>query len=160
MVLLLGPLYHLTSAADRGRALVEAGRVLRPGGRLLAAGISRWASALDGLVRDLLQDPAFAAIVERDVRDGQHRNTTGRIDYFTTAYFHRPQDFRAEAVDAGLIVDGVFGIEGPAWLLSDLDARLDDPRRRDDVLRVARLFESEPSLLGVSAHLLLVGRKP
>ena len=32
--------------------------------------------------------------------------------------------------------------------------------RRGDLLRVAGMFESEPSLLGISAHLLLVGRKP
>ena len=59
LVLLLGPLYHLTEAEDRKQALREAARVLRPGGCLLAAGISRWASALDGLARDLLGDPAF-----------------------------------------------------------------------------------------------------
>ena len=160
IVLLLGPLYHLTTAADRSRALVEAARVLKPGGRLFAAAISRWASALDGLVRDLLRDAAFSAIVETDVRDGQHRNPTGRLDYFTTAYFHRPEEFRAEVLDAGLLVDGLFGIEGPGWLLSDVDERLKDASRRGDLLRVARMFESEPSLLGISAHLLLVGRKP
>jgi hypothetical protein len=33
-----------------------------------------------------------------------------------------------------------------------------DDRRRADVLRVARLLESEPALLGVSAHLLAVAR--
>jgi ubiquinone/menaquinone biosynthesis C-methylase UbiE len=159
-VLLLGPLYHLTEAADRQRALVEVARVLKPGGRLFAAAISRWASALDGLVRDLLQDPAFAAIVERDIREGQHRNTTGRIDYFTTAYFHRPDDLRAEVASAGLTVDGLFGIEGPGWLLADVSARLEDARRRQDLVRVARLFESEPSVIGVSAHLLAVARKP
>ena len=159
IVLLLGPLYHLTTAADRSRALVEAARVLKPGGRLFAAAISRWASALDGLVRDLLRDAAFSAIVETDVRDGQHRNPTGRLDYFTTAYFHRPEEFRAEVLDAGLLVDGLFGIEGPGWLLSDVDERLKDASRRGDLLRVARMFESEPSLLGISAHLLLVGRK-
>jgi ubiquinone/menaquinone biosynthesis C-methylase UbiE len=160
IVLLLGPLYHLTTAADRARALVEAARVLKPGGRLFAAAISRWASALDGLVRDLFQDPEFSAIVDQDVREGQHRNPTGRVDYFTTAYFHRPEDFRAEVVDAGLIVDGVLGIEGPGWLLADVNARLADARRRADLLRIARIFEAEPSLLGISAHLLLVGRKP
>ena len=32
-VLLFGPLYHLTEAADRQRALAEATRVLRPDGR-------------------------------------------------------------------------------------------------------------------------------
>jgi ubiquinone/menaquinone biosynthesis C-methylase UbiE len=160
VVLLLGPLYHLTTTADRARALAEAARVLKPGGRLFAAAISRWASALDGLVRDLFQDPEFAAIVEQDLRDGQHRNPTGRLDYFTTAYFHRPEDFRGEVLHAGLLVDGIFGIEGPGWLLPDVSARLEDPRRRADLMRVARMFESEPSVLGISAHLLLVGRKP
>lgn len=160
IVLLLGPLYHLTDAADRARAFVEAGRVLKPGGIVFAAAISRWASAMDGLVRDLFQDPAFAAIVERDIREGQHRNPTGRLDYFTTAYFHRPEEIRAEALDAHLLVDEVFGVEGPGWLLPDVNVRLEDERRRGDLLRVARMFESEPSLAGISAHLLLVGRKP
>lgn len=160
IVLLLGPLYHLTDAADRARALGEARRVLKPGGQLFAAAISRWASALDGLSRDLFQDPRFAAIVEQDLREGQHRNATERHDYFTTAYFHRPDELRAEVLDAGLILDGLYGLEGPGWLLSDVAARLADPRRRADLLHVARMFESEPSMLGVSAHLLVVARTP
>jgi ubiquinone/menaquinone biosynthesis C-methylase UbiE len=160
MVLLLGPLYHLTEAVDRARALREVRRVLKPGGHLFAAAISRWASALDGLARDLYQDPRFAAIVERDLREGKHRNPTERLDYFTTAYFHRPDELRAEVVGAGLILDGMYGIEGPGWLLPDVTARLADPRRRTDLLQLARLLESEPSMLGVSAHLLVVARTP
>jgi SAM-dependent methyltransferase len=160
IVLLLGPLYHLTAAQDRARALDEAARVLKPGGRLFAAAISRWTSALDGLARDLFQDPQFAAIAEQDARDGQHRNPTGRLDYFTTAYFHRPEDLRAEVLAAGLLIDGLYGVEGPGWMLPDVAERLADPRRRADLLRVAHTLESEPSLLGISAHLLVVARKP
>ncbi len=160
VVLLLGPLYHLTDAQDRARALAETSRVLRPGGRLFAAAISRWASALDGLTHDFFQETQFSAIVERDLLDGQHRNPTTQLDYFTTAYFHRPEDLRAEVLAAGFLLEGLYGIEGPGWVLPDISARLADPRRRTDLLRVARTLESEPSMLGVSAHLLAVARKP
>jgi ubiquinone/menaquinone biosynthesis C-methylase UbiE len=160
VVLMLGPLYHLVEASDRRTALREALRVLRPLGVLLAAGISRWASALDGLARDLFRDVRFASIVERDVRDGQHRNPTDRLDYFTTAYFHRPEALREELMAVGLRVEGLYGIEGPGWILPDLADRWTDPERRDALLHVARLLETEPSVLGCSAHLLAVGRRP
>jgi ubiquinone/menaquinone biosynthesis C-methylase UbiE len=159
MVLLFGPLYHLTRSEDRHAALTEAARVLRVGGVLLAAAISRWGSALDGLARELLRDPNFVPIVERDLVDGNHQNPTDKLDYFTTAYFHRPEDLRKEVVDAGLDVESLYGIEGPGWMLPDLADRWNDPERRDIVIQVARMLESEPSMLGSSAHLMVVGRK-
>jgi ubiquinone/menaquinone biosynthesis C-methylase UbiE len=160
VVLLLGPLYHLTDPEDRVLALHEAARVLRPGGRLFAAAISRWASALDGLARELLQDPRFARIVEQDLRDGQHRNPTERLDYFTTAYFHRPEELAAEVQAAGLDLNGVYGVEGPGWILPDVAERMADVHRRASLLRVARLVETEQSLVGSSAHLLAIAKRP
>jgi SAM-dependent methyltransferase len=160
VVLLLGPLYHLIDQGDRAQALHEAARVLKPGGRLFAAAISRWASALDGLARDLLQDPQFGLIVEQDLRDGQHRNPTERLDYFTTAYFHRPEELAAEVRAAGLALDGVYGIEGPGWILPDVAERMGDGHRRAALLRVARMLETEPAVRGSSAHLLAVAQRP
>jgi SAM-dependent methyltransferase len=160
VVLLLGPLYHLTDPADRARSLHEVARVLKPGGWLFAAAISRWASALDGLARDLLRDPRFAAIVEQDLRDGQHRNPTDRQDYFTTAYFHRPDELAVEVRAAGLALTGVYGLEGPGWILPDVPERLADVHRRAALLGVARMLETGPAVLGSSAHLLAVAQRP
>jgi SAM-dependent methyltransferase len=159
IVLLLGPLYHLTDAADRRQALAEAFRVLRQGGVLFAAGISKFASAIHGLVRDLFLDPDFTAIVETDLVSGQHRNPTARLDYFTTAYFHHPDELRRELDFAGFAVTGVFGLEGPGWLLQNFETRWANPRTRADLLGIARSLEAEPSLLGLSAHLLGVACK-
>lgn len=160
LVLLLGPLYHLTDPGHRARALQEAARVLKPGGRLFAAAISRWASALDGLARNLFEDARFASVVEQDVRDGQHRNPTERLDYFTTAYFHRPDELRAEVMAAGLSLDGVYGVEGPGWILPDVTERMADHDQRAALLRVAGLLEAEPFVMGSSAHLLAVAERP
>jgi ubiquinone/menaquinone biosynthesis C-methylase UbiE len=158
-VLVMGPLYHLTSAADRATALREAFRVLAAGGTIVAAAISRYASALDGLARKLSIDPRFAKIRDRDLADGQHRNDTDNLDYFTTAYFHRPDDLRSELEQAQFRGVTVLGVEGPAWMLADFDARWDDQALRKDLLDVARALEAEPSVVGISAHLLGIARK-
>ena len=132
-VLLLGPLYHLTSRHDRLQALREAYRVVRPGG-VVAAAISRFASTYDGLLRGYLVYPMFKDIVERDVREGQHRNPSGRPEWFTTAYFHLPQELRDEVIEAGFSVEALVGIEGPGWVLPDLNSWVEDPSRRSTLL--------------------------
>ena len=138
----------------------EAYRVVRPGGVVAAAAISRFASTYDGLLRGFLEDPKFNDIVERDVREGQHRNPTGKPEWFTTAYFHLPAELRNEATNAGFSVETLVGIEGPGWVLPDLDSWLEDPTRRSTLLDTIKRVETEPSLLGASAHILVVGRRP
>ncbi|HET6774199.1 MAG TPA: class I SAM-dependent methyltransferase [Acidimicrobiales bacterium] len=159
-VLLLGPLYHLTDRADRSLALREAARVVRPGGVVIAAGISRFASLLDGLGRGFLFDPEFRAVVERDLREGAHRNPERRPHWFTTAYFHHPDELRAEGVDAGFDGVEVLGVEGVAGRFGELFDRWDDPEVREAIMFSARAVESEPAVIGASAHLLMIARRP
>lgn len=158
-VLLLGPLYHLTERADRVRALVEARRVCRPGGVIIAAAISRFASTLDGLRQGYLLDPKFAAVAAADRGDGRHQNPTGDPAYFTTAYFHHPDELAEECQAAGLAHKLTVAVEGPGWFLPDLDVWLADEHRRTVLLDSLSALEVEPTLLGMSAHLLAIARR-
>jgi SAM-dependent methyltransferase len=157
-VLLLGPLYHLHERADRVRALAEARRVVRPGGLVAAAVISRYASTIDGL-RGLLEQDGFEASIQRDLEDGRHTNPDRRPRWFTTAYFHLPEAVPSELEDAGLADADVRAIEGPAWMVAGLGAQLEDPQRRERLLRAVERVERAPSLLGASAHLMAIGTR-
>src|SRR5262245_46738510 len=158
IVLLLGPLYHLVAREDRLLALSEARRVVRPGGWVFAAAISRYAALFDLLVRaDRLHDPAIFRIVEDVVETGVLRGNVPQL--FTTAYFHLPAELADEVAAAGLELEALLNIEGPGFLLHDFEARWSDPVKRKAVLDAARLVESKPELLSASSHILAVARK-
>jgi hypothetical protein len=140
-------------------ALRQALRVLREGGILVAAAISRYAGTLDGLAFHPTLDAEVVNMRHAAVADGQYRNTTGNSRYFVTAYFHRPEDLAEEMAEVGCRNVRVFGVEGPGWLLPDFEARWRDERSRSQLLTVARLLEEEESIVGVSAHVLAVGSK-
>ena len=156
-VLLLGPLYHLQEREERIAALLEAVRVARPRAPIFAAAISRFAPAIDGLDSGFFDDPEFASLLAAVTETGCHHNPTGNPDYFTTSYFHLPDDLAAELVDAGLTDVEVLAVEGIGWAAQDLDERMAEEEAQQKLLALLEQLEKEPSILGASPHLLAVG---
>ncbi len=155
-VLLLGPLYHLIEKEDRLQVLQEVKRVLRPGGRIFAAGISRAADALAITQRGWLFDEGLLASLRAQFSSGVHRTPPSRPEFFTTAYFHHPDELTEEVCEADFEVEGLAGLEGPGWIAPDFKEAVMEPDKREKLLELARLLENFPDL---SPHILAWGTK-
>jgi SAM-dependent methyltransferase len=159
VVLLLGPLYHLPDRADRLRALREARRVVRPGGLVAVAGISRHAALFDNAARGVLHRPEILESLRATMAGGRHDGQRG----FTVSYFHAPDELAAEIDEAGLHRLALHGVEGPGWpqlhavdLATD-GSPADSPLFRS-ALAAARFADGRPELLPITAHLLALTR--
>jgi hypothetical protein len=113
----------------------------------------------DGFVKGYLREPAFARMLEHTLTAGVHQNLgDGNPEWFTTAYFHLPDEAASEAREAGLTVNRVAMVEGPLWMMADrLDPWVQPP---EVMLQWLRRVEEEPGLLGSSSHLLTITRNP
>ncbi len=150
VVLLLGPLYHLTSAADRALALGEAHRVSRAGGVLAAAGICRYLTALEGAATG-----RFPGGIAGAVLTGEYDGHLG----FVPAHFHTAAELAAEVTAAGFRDVVVYGVEGPGWPALDVAGLERFEELAPAALECARLVERDPLMMHASAHLLALATR-
>jgi ubiquinone/menaquinone biosynthesis C-methylase UbiE len=159
LVLLFGPLYHLQEKADRVKAIKDAKRVLKPGGVLLAATITRYASLFDGFWQGFINDPEFEKILQQDLVDGNHSNPVNHPMYFTDAHFHTEREIGEEFTEADFSNFSIAAIEGFGWLVPDFTKRWIDEAARNKLLQYIRQTESDPAMIGISAHVMTIARK-
>jgi hypothetical protein len=79
--------------------------------------------------------------------------------YFTDSYFHRPEELAEEITAAGLQHEQTLAIESIGWLLQNFEEWWKEEERREQLMEIIRRLESEPSLLGASAHLMSIARR-
>ena len=158
IVLEMGPLYHLQNRDDRIAVLRESYRVLKDGCFVICAVISRYASMIDGFKFSFAKDKDFREILANDIKTGCHNNPMNIPNYFTTAYFHTPDEIKTEQEDSGFSEVELIAVEGIANALNT-DELCRDPDIAPYLHEYLKKTESIPELLGVSGHIIAVGRK-
>ena len=158
-VLLLGPLYHMFELADRQKALAEARRVLRPGGLIAAAFITRiavlhyFAKSEPTRVLELFEP--MLNVIEQGFsdafppRDAEHFH----------AYFSHPDEVEPLLREAGLEPLGVYATEG---LVSRIDEAVNEMQGEqwEAWVELNLRLAQESTLFSCAGNLLALARKP
>ena len=155
--LLLGPLYHLIEEAGRKQAVAEAARVLRPGGLIFAAIITRYAPIRWAAKNDPALVVEDAEGFERIVTSGVNLARPG--GGFTNAYFMHAADLRPLMERAGFETLDLIACEGVVGQIEERVNALDGDLWQAWVDLNYRLGR-DPAVHGGAEHLLYVGRKP
>lgn len=154
-LLLMGPLYHLLLHHERIQAIHEAMRVLKPGGKLFAAFITRFAPFRLVAIEEptwLAQNPAYARQL---LETGIHDQPT----QFAKAYYAHPHEIIPLMEGCGLRTQRLVGCEGIVAELDDQVNALIEEAWEAWVDLNYKLGQ-DPALYGASDHLLYVGEKP
>lgn len=164
VVLFMGPMYHLIDINDRLKALNEAKRVLKKGGLLFCAGITRygsmlWSLSVYGLKNKVLDEDEFFNMVKEEMKEGNHIRPDKYPDFIARSYFHLSKEFESEIKSAGFSIEKTFAVEGPTWIIPTLDKVWDNEESKKTILDVARMVEEDENIMAMSPHFLTISIK-
>ena len=156
LVLCMGPLYHLVEESDRAAAIAECKRLVRPGGSIVFAFITRMAQCMCVLK----EFPREVAAWEKTLRYGL---ATGMNDLdfdtgFTEAFYADPREIEPMLRRAGLEVLKIAGAEGFGCLREDILKEL-DPDSFRLWMDLAYETSEDPSIIGANEHILAIAGK-
>ena len=164
IVLLMGPLYHLQSKIERKKVIEEAKRVLKKDGLLFVTGISKfssttWALSTYGHENNVLEEPIYQDMIYRELETGIHIRPKEYPYFISQSYFHTVEDLGHDLSTCGVTVLQKYPIEGIIWFTPELEKKWNEEMSRNILLELIRKTEHEASIIGMSPHFMIVGKK-
>ena len=169
VVLLMGPLYHLRDRGERLQSLRESFRVLKKGGLLVTTGISKfssmtWALSMygekkNGNLVEFLDDPVFFNMIKGEITTGDHIRPKEYPKFIAESYFTTSEEMKTEISEVGFAVEKAIAVEGCVWFTPHLAEKWEDKASRERLLEIVRITESDPEMMGMSPHFLVLARK-
>ena len=147
VVLLLGPLYHLSNADDRKQCINEARRICKPGGIIFFAYIS---NDMVILTETFLYNLDY-------LKHGDYDKDTFAVDNFPFVFF-TVCEARNELIQNDIRCLHEIAVDGVSELLAEKINQLDDEGFKQ-YLKYHFYCCEKPEMLGRSNHLLFVGQK-
>ena len=151
----MGPLYHLVLEEDRRKVVAQAFGLLKKGGILFSAFISRygiWGDIMRRLPGHIEQQGNLTSVLERG-RNAEVPHWQGAF----RAYFASPAEVIPLHERAGFTTLVLAGVE-PVGASDDAYSKLTESQRKL-WLDLLHEISSEPSTIGASCHMLYIGRK-
>lgn len=152
--LLLGPLYHLQEKEEREVAILEARRVVKSGGLLFAAFITRFAPFRQAASEEpewVIENYKYAFEL---LETGKHVKAKA----FPSAYFAHPDEIDRLMDECNMQKVALMGCEG---VVAGHEGLVNEFEGEDWEKWVELNYQlgQEPSLFGASDHILYVGKK-
>jgi SAM-dependent methyltransferase len=152
-----GPISHVVDADDRAAAVRELRRVTAPGGPVFVSVIGRLTAIRDTIRHGLDDHPGILPDLGDSGDYTEELVAEHGSDGWAECHFFRADEFETLLGDAGLAVERLVGLEGPA---SVMEPELADASEEavDAVREVVRALRYDRSVVDLSAHLLAVCR--
>ncbi len=158
VVILHGPLYHLQEYSARIAALNEAKRILKMDGIVLGFAINHAASTLAALQNGMIHHDGIYSMCKEELLSGEHHAPDDFPGILTQAFFHRPSMLISEFEAAGFSVTGLFAVEGMAWMDQRYFESWSSPEKKQRLLELLKLTETDRELLCLSPHMMLAAK--
>ena len=143
--------------------------MLKKGGLLVAAGISKfssmtWALSVYGEKKnenlvEFLDDSVFFKMNKSEMTTGDHIRPKEYPKFIAEAYFTTSEEMKSEITESGFEVEKAIAVEGCIWFTPHLQEKWMDEASRERLLDIVRMTETEPEMMGMSPHFLVLARK-